>query len=985
MKFQHFLRASAAPAVLGLALVSGTAYAQAPDVDELGTLSDDAAASANDEGAIVVTGSRIARPDLNTSSPIAIVSSEEFDLQQTVNVEEVLNDMPQIVPATTGVSNNPGGGVATVDLRGLGTNRTLVLVDGRRYISFSPSQTVDLNTIPAALIERVDVVTGGASAVYGSDAIAGVVNFITKRDFEGIEVNGSYEISEEGDGARYNTDATIGANFADGRGNVVAHIGYYERESIFAGQREATTDSFSDPGGGGALFPGGSSLIPSFRVTVPGLAPLLGLGASTAAVRFDQNGNAIAYNSTTDLYNFGPVNYLQVPQKRLMGYAKATYEINEHFQPYVEAVFANNRVDTELAATPIGNTTPFRGGSLGSNLMIHVFSPFLGAATQAALQSLDTDGDGYIATGSYGRRFLEAGSRNQADDRNAYRILAGMKGDITGDWDYDLYHSYSRTRNSQVQSGNLQLTALIASLRTAFQAPNGTISVTPVPGGTLVCADAAARANGCVPANVFGANTVSPAAADYLSISATNLTEASTSVSSAVITNNSLFDFGAGGVGIAIGAEHREEFGNFQPDTFLASGDVGGFNAGLPTLGGYSVTEFFAEVVVPLLADRPFFERLELTGAGRYSDYSNAVGGVWTYMGGAQWEPLLGLTFRGNYQRAIRGPNVNELFGGKTVSFDGATDPCQTAAAASGTLRDRCIASGVPAGVVGTNFGSGSTSFPGIVGGNENLTEERAKTWTVGAAFSPSFFRDLSLTVDYYNIEIDDYIGTVGNQNIVTACLLQGIAQYCDQFNRASTGEFQQFTNLNFNAATLKTEGVDVSARLGVPLGFSLTGADESRLSFAFNGSYLINLDYDAVAGLGLPVNECAGRFGRVCSRTVAFAPTPRWKHALRSTLRDGPAFVSMLWRYIGPTTDEDDATVYAVERLDSVSYFDLTAGVEVNDNLSLALGVDNLFNKGFQPIASNQQGGNGQQSNTYPTLYDTLGRYYTVSARLRF
>lgn len=932
------------------------------------------------DNVITVTGSRIARPDLNASSPVAFIGAEEFRIQQTVNVEDVLNDLPQIVAATTGVSNNPGDGTATVDLRGLGAQRTLVLVDGRRYINFGTDQTVDLNTIPAALIERVDIVTGGASAVYGSDAIAGVVNFVLKNDFEGIEVNSILDISEQGDGRRWNIDATIGSNFADGRGNIVLHAGYNERQAIFAGQRAATRDSFSDDGAGN-LFPGGSSLIPSFRLNVPGLGDALGLGAN---VRFDQNGNAIAYDPATDLYNFGPVNYLQVPQKRFIGYGKATYEINPGVIPYIEAVFINNRVSNELAPTPIGNTTPFRGGSFGTNLELHVFSPFIGESTRAALQSLDTDGDGYVNAATFGRRFEEAGSRNVQNDRNAFRTVVGVKGNITGAWDYDAHYSYARTRNSQVQSGNIQLTALIAATRTAFQAPDGTISATPVEGGTLVCADAAARASGCVPANIYGAGTISPEANDYLTISATNLTDATTQVASAVVTNNDLFDFGAGGVGVALGVEHRREAANFLPDTFLASGDVGGFNAGDPTSGAYSLTEVFVELNVPLLADRPFFDRLELNGAARFSDYSNAVGGVWTYAVGGIWGPGAGLLVRGNYQRAIRGPSVGELFGGQTVSFDGAVDPCQTEAAATGALRDRCIASGVPAAVVGTDYGTGGTSFPGLVGGNADLSEERATTWTVGASFVPEFFRGFSASVDYYNIEIQDYIGTIGNQNIANGCLLQGITDFCGLFTRDGSGEFQQFTNFNFNAGSLKTEGIDVAARLNLPLGFGLSESNDARLEMAFNGTYLLTLDYEAVAGV-TPVNECAGRFGRVCSNTVAFAPTPEWKHVLRTTYRDGPGFLSLQWRYIGPSTDEDPDTIYAVERLRGVSYFDLTAGVEVTDNVSLNLGVANLFNKGFQPIASNQQGGNGQQSNTYPALYDPLGRYYSASMSVRF
>ena len=970
---QRRLRSGAALLALTIGLSSAPAFAQ-----------DSATTTAQSDGMIIVTGSRIARPDIESSSPVSFVGAEEFQFQQTANVEEVLNDLPQIIPATTGVSNNPGGGVATVDIRGLGTSRTLVLVDGRRYISYGTNQVVDLNTIPSALIERVDVVTGGASAVYGSDAIAGVVNFITKTDFEGIELNGNYEVSEQGDGQRYNINGTIGSNFSDGRGNIVMHVDYYKRDAVFAGDRDATRDSFSD--NGSELFPGGSSSIPSFRLVVPGLAQALGLGTgANDAVRFDENGNAIEYNPATDLYNFGPVNYLQVPQERYLGYVKAQYEISEAIVPYAEAAFINNRVSTELAATPIGNSTPFRDGSLGSNLMLHVYSPFLGAETAAALQALDTDGDGYVSSGTYGRRFLETGSRSQMDDRNAFRVLAGVKGDLGGNWAYDAYYQYSRTRNSQIQGGNIQLSALLAGVRTAFQAPDGTISATPVAGGTLVCADAGARANGCSPVNLFGANQVGADAVDYISISASNLTEASTKVYSGVITNNNLFDLGAGPIGIALGVERREESATFQPDTFLASGNVGGFNAGQPTSGGYDVTEFFGEVNLPILSGLSWAEAIELNGAVRYSDYSNAVGGVWTWAVGGIWDVAGGFSLRGNYQQAIRGPNVEELFGGQTVDFAGASDPCQTEAAASGVLRDRCIANGVPAAVVGTDdYSSGGTSFPALVGGNPNLKEESAKTWTIGAVYLPEFVDGLSLTLDYYNITVDDYIGTVGNQNIVNACLREGISQYCDLITRSSTGELQSFVDLNFNAASLHTEGLDLGARYSLPLGAGILGGGSS-LSFDFKGTYLFSLDYDAVAGLGLPVNECAGRFGRVCSNTVAFGPTPHWRNTLRTTYRDGDAYLSVLWRHIGASNDDDDTTTYAVEHLNSADYFDLTAGYDINEHFSLAAGVKNVFNKGFEPLASSQQGGNGQQSNTYPATYDVLGRYFSLSAKVSF
>lgn len=955
------LKFGAAPLVLGLALVSAPAMAQ------------DAEDGASEGEAIVVTGSRIARPDLDQASPVVVIGAEEIQLQATNNIENILNSNPQFVPSTTSASNNPGGGVATVDLRNLGTTRTLVLVDGRRYLSYDVNQIVDLNTIPAALIERVDVVTGGRSAVYGSDAIAGVVNFTTKRDFEGVELNSSYEISDEADGARFGTDLTIGGNFADGRGNVVAHVGYYKRKSVFAGQRAFTTNSLSDLGNG-TLAPGGSSGIPELRARIAGLPGALGLTGTD--VRFDTNGNAIQYSSPANLYNFGPVNYLQVPQERYIGYMRGTYEINEHFRPYVEAQFVNNKVPQQLAPTPIGNTTP----GVGSRLEIQTNSPFLGAATRAALNTLDTDGNGYVSVPNFGRRLLEAGPRRVLDDRNAYRIVAGMEGEIGGNWSYDGYYMYARTRNSQQQQGNVAISRFLAGVKTAFQSGD-TISATPIAGvaggGTLVCADASARAAGCVPINIFGQNNISVDAVSYMQVGTINLEEAETQVASFAITNSELFDLGAGPVGLALGAEWRSESGSFTPDEFLSAGDVAGFNPGDPTSGGYSVTEFFGEVNIPIISDG-FVHKFELNGAARYSNYSNEVKGAFTWAAGAVLEPIQGFTLRGQFQRAIRGPSINELFLGNTVSFDGAVDPCQTAAATSEPLRSRCISTGVPAALVGTVYGSGGTSFPATQGGNSLLREEASDTYTIGVVLQPAMLQGFSATVDYYNIKIDDYIATVGAQNIVDLCLNRGITSYCSQLARDSSGEFQSFTDLNQNAASLKTKGVDASLAYGTSIGNFL--GEESRIDFRFNGSRLISYKYTPVVGVDL-VNSCAGRFGRSCGE-----PTPKWRHSFRTTLSTGNFKLSGLWRYIGKVRDDDPVTVYASETLKAESYFDLAMSYDVNDNLNFVVNVDNLLdNKEPTPAGSTQQGGNGQQSNTFPSTYDVLGRYFSIGARLRF
>ncbi|MBH1992240.1 MAG: TonB-dependent receptor [Sphingomonadaceae bacterium] len=959
------LRAGVAPAILGASLIATAAFAQdAPQ-----------GAEANNNDTIIVTGSRIARPEVEQASPISVVRSEEFTLRGQTNVENVLNSMPQVTGSTSGADNNPGGGVATVNLRNLGTQRTLVLVDGRRYMSYDTNQVVDLNTIPSALIERVDVVTGGRSAVYGSDAIGGVVNFVLKQDFEGIELNSTYGVTDKGDGQYWDVNGTIGANFADGRGNVVTHIGYYDRKSVYAGARDFSRNALQigrNPDGTPTSFFGGSGSVPQGRVTLP----------NGNVVDFAPDGTISPYVSATDAYNYAPVNFLQVPQKRFIISTMARYEISDAFQPYLQGTFVNNRVTGELAPTPIGNSTPIGTGAdargLGA-INLHVNSPFFAPATQAAFRALDTDGDGYITTSNYGFRTAGIGPRTQVDERNAFRILGGMKGDIGGDWSYDGYYMYARTKNTQRQTGNVNLANFLGSVTTAFQNPTtGAISGNPFAGvaggGNLVCANGVAS---CVPANLFGLGNLSADAANYLALGATNIEEYTTQVASIAFTNSNLFDLGAGGVGLALGAEWRKEAGKTDPDQNLASGNVAGFNPGAPTQGDYSVTEFFGEVNVPLLADQPFANRLELNGAARYSKYSNAVGNVFTWSAGGLYEPVQGLGFRGQYQKAIRGPSVYELYLGQTVSFDGAEDPCGTdaAAVAGSALGAACLAGGVPA----SQLGSDTLTNPDLVNppttvlGNSNLREEKSTTWTVGGVLTPRALPGFSATVDYYNIKIDGYISRLGQSNLFQACYEQGLDQYCDAFSRNDQGQVERIVDTNLNSGGLKTNGIDV----GVAYSFSI--GDDSKIALSFNGSRLLKYDFTPIIGIPL-VNECAGRFGNSCGQ-----PTPKWKHSARATYMNGPFTFSTAWRYLGSVRDDNEDVDFFYEKFKSQNYIDFAVAFEASDNFTLTAGMNNAFDKKPPLAASSQQGGNGEQSNTYPNVYDVMGRSMFVTGKLRF
>lgn len=975
-----------ATTLLGSFAYASPAFAQAAPPSATPEVVEQAAEAAEpaSDTEIVVTGSRISRPDLESASPIAVVGKEEFDIQAgAANVENILNDLPQVTATSTATSNNPGGGVATVNLRGLGSQRTLVMVDGRRYVSFDVNQIIDLNTIPASLIERVDIVTGGQSAVYGSDAIAGVVNFILNRRFTGVQLDSEYTVTERGDGQIFDVGLTIGTNFDDNRGNVTVYGGYTKRKPTFAGERARSTFALFDSQNGSPLFVGGSGSTPEGRINIAGLGAASGLGCNNQTFLSGQPACSAASNS----FNFSPDNYLQVPQERFLISAMGEYEISEHFRPYFEGQFINNRVNSQLAATPISAGTPFGDGVTGGiNLLVR--SPFLPVATQNALAILDAaeagalQNDGFVRAPSFNFRTVAIGPRANFDERNAYRMVAGMKGDLLAGFNYDGYFMYARTKNSQRQLGNVAIDRFLqATSNNIFLNPlTGATSVTPLPGFEIACGDAGARAAGCFPADIFGRGDISQAATDRLGIGATNLEEYTTQVASIAFTNNDLFDLGAGGVGVAFGAEYRKENGAVTPDTFLASGNVAGFNPGQPTAGGYSVKELFAETRVPLLRES-FIHLFELNGAVRSSTYSNAPGNVISYSAGAQLAPTRDLTFRGQYAKTVRGPSVNELFLGNTVSFNGNADQCGTAAAIpAGSLRDICLAQGVPVGRLGDPLLQDPTVVNPLtfIGGNSDLLEESAKTFTVGVVLQPRFVPRFTATADYYEIRIDGFVGGVGTETIGNLCFVDFNESYCDRITRNPLGEIDSFTDTLSNSGGYKTSGVDFSAGYYFPLGRMLW-ADSGRLSFSYQGTYLMRDDYTPVIGVDTII-KCDGKFGAQCG-----VPKPRYRHTLRTTLGLGPVRLSGQWRHLGAVKDDDDDTTYAVERIKAFDYFDATSSFDIGDHYEFNLGVSNIFDKKPPFAATTQLGGNGEQSNTFPTVYDVLGRSFFVAGKLKF
>lgn len=901
---------------------------------------------------VYVTGSRIVKQDFVANSPIATVDAEAFELTGAVNTEDVLNSLPQAIPGFDRTSNNPGNGTATANLRGLGSSRTLVLVDGKRFVPTTSAGVVDLNNIPPSLIERVEVITGGASAVYGSDAIAGVVNFILKDDFEGLEANLGYESTLEYGDAQYWTAAlTVGSNFDDGRGNVTVNVGYTKREAVFQGQRDASLFALGDDGNGG-LEPGGSSGVPAGHLfdsfDFPG-------GPQGSQLIFTDNGGArpwINSGANSDRYNYAPVNYLQLPQERFNTTSIARYEITPEIEAYARFTGAFNQVPQQLAPTPAFTT-----------ITVGTDNPFLTPDAAALLAQLDgaygdpVDG---IVYPYLGRRMVETGARASNDDFFAFQFQTGLRGEFGPGIGYDVFFQTGRTQD------NVDLAGDISSAR-FLQGVDATTDAN----GNPVCRD---PSGGCVPVNIFGAGNISDDAVDYISAGLSSKSEYNQTVFGASINGDTdgFVTLPGGPIGWALGVEYREEDYFFRPDDNLGTGNLLGFNAAPPLEGGFDTYDVFGEFYAPILEGVAFADILALEGAYRISNYST-VGEVETYKIGGEWAPIEDIRFRALYNTAVRAPNISELFSAVGNGFPGATDPCSASQnpGAAG-IAALCTATGVPN--VGT-YEQRNSQIQGLFGGNPDLEPEEAETLTAGFVVQPSAIPGLSFSVDYYQIEITGYVTSLagGVQGILNQCYLPGNNpnqdpnnQFCQAVNRSQLGEPLVSANLA-NAGSLETAGIDLNADYSFELE-SLPGT----FGITYAALLLDKWDFAAFDGDPNPV-DCKGRFGLQCDD-----PTPEYKHNATLSWASGPFTTQLRWEYIGEVTDDDDSSDYSVESLEAKNYFNLNGSWQATDNMKFTLGIDNLLDEEYELIGDNQE-----QANTYPATYDPFGR--TVYASVKF
>jgi len=936
---------------------------------------------------IVVSGSRIARKRQSASVPIVTVDAVALQLAGTTNSEDLLNSLPQFVPASTSGSNSlasaTGTGAATLDLRGLGASRNLVLVNGRRFVFFDATQVTNINAIPLALIKRIEVVTGGASAVYGSDAIAGVVNYILRDDFNGVEARALSNIDSRGSGGTVDLTLTAGTNFANNRGNITVTGNYFNRKGIGTEDRAFSRVNLADQtvNGQRVLAFGGSTFVSNGRftglpITTAAIAARPGLASAYAAAGLtglDANGfipdnsgrNVRRFVRPGDDFDFLVDNFLRIPQERFGVTALAHYDLTDSVNAFFEGAFTNNKTTVGFASSFVSATLP-----------IQVNNPFIGTPLRNVLQIIDQGetgaaaNDGLVSLG-FNRRLSEVGPRRNFDDRDAWRVLFGLRGDIDGgenllsDLKWEAYYSYARSENTQRQVGNVSLSRFRQGILSSA-------------GGTAPIV------------NPFGPN-ISQAGVDFIKVDSTSIDITDLHVASANLSGN-LFNLPAGPVRFSAGSEYRASSADFRPDALLASGDIAGFNPITATKGSIGVWDLFGEVRVPLLSEVAFVRSLAVNAAFRYSDYDlQQVGGVWTYQGGVDWQISSDISLGGQYQRAIRAPNVGEAFGGNRAFPVAATDPCALAGAATNTVvRDLCIATGVPTALVGNAALQPNLQIPGILGGNANLNEEQSDTYTAGVILTPRILRNFRMSVDYYNIRLTGAISPLagGVNSILDLCFNQirdisSVACQAISRNPANGTIDTTFpvTALNENIGRLQTSGIDVQLNYLIP-----TGA-ESRFDLGFAGSWVDEFTVTPIQDLPSNRNFCVGLFGPTCGE-----PKFDFKTTTRLTWTAGIISLSARHRWINAVTVEDlqlaarrggtspAASTVAVPRIPSQNYVDISFKLDLNERFNLWGGINNLFDK-QPPLLGTRQ----ERNNTFPDTYDVIGTELFVAIAAKF
>lgn len=947
--------------------------------------SDQPAVSEQTQQDIIVTGSLIQRPNNTSVSPIVTVSDAALKESGTANLQDALNQVPSF---TTGGNSGTGGqgtgGRASINLHGLGTNRNLVLLDGRRLPVSDINGNVDINILPEAIIAGVDVITGGASAVYGSDAMSGVVNFRTPRKLEGFRVDVMNTITERGDGYRFNGSLAFGSTFAQDRGHVLTAFSYSKQDPINGSARSFFNDKTP------SSFIGTSTYVPS-ATNAPSAAaeqavfarygvtstinPLLNLGFNNNGSLFTQTG-ALNYRGPTNSQGYAIVSgnvRMPVAQQidfyngldRKTAFVKADYDLAPGITAYGQFMF----VDLTVSTASGNSLTQF-----GVPLTVPVSNPFIPADLRTILASRPNATAPFTING----RYVGVPFKSWDENYQIQQYIAGLRGDIAPGWTFDTFVGYDQSKHLQTMH-NAVVKSKVQSLLNAAD------------GGASLCA------GGYNPFGMAAAQSMSAACVAYVTkdaIAQEKLTQ--TQVQGQI--NGKLFDLGAGPAQIAFVADYRRNTYNFVPDNDIQAQNVEAVIASSRASGAIGVKEAAAQIDIPLIADKPFFRELGIGGAVRVSDYTTS-GTVTSYEGDIRWRPVSMLLLRGGYQRAVRAPNIGELFtpssgtqlviGTPPASLG---DPCDVRSAArtganGAQVAALCVAQGVPQAAV-SSYNFPTTATGQIVQGNTALTPEKADTFNVGFVLSSpmksGLLSDFSLSVDYYSIKINNVISTVPGLTVLSKCFnLDGSNStysaanpYCQLIQRDGAGQLVSVSTPYLNLGGLKTAGIEAQLHLGLPATFiAESGKVYVDAGVNWLSSYKVQLlpgapflDYTDVSNGGAGTGSVPPR------------ATPRWKGLATLGYRSEAVSVGVRWKYQGSMRDVSTVLTPATAQVGVGAYstFDLFTSFRVSKAYEFRVGVNNFTDKSLPFVASSQNG-------TDVALYDPLGRTFYAGVKLNF
>jgi iron complex outermembrane receptor protein len=909
---------------------------------------------------IQVTGSRIKRADMESSSPVHVTSAEDIKVAGFTRVEDMLNNLPQIEASSTAFEANGASGRGTLDLRGLGSNRTLVLINGRRMQPGGGSSgAADVNAIPSALIKRVEVMTGGGSSTYGSDAIAGVVNFVMNDDFEGIkiDVNGTgYQHDNDNkymqdlmteknfdfptgssgiDGKTFSIDITAGSDFSDGKGHAVAFATYKKTTELRKGARDYTSCALSSSGS--SCNGSSTAVVPNFFI-----APIVG-----GEYDYDQEqwvkltpDNSFSEDRADNVYNYEPINHFMRPDEKFTFGTFLNYEINDTFNPYMEVMFMRDQTRAQIAES---------GTFYADNITVDYDNELVSDEQRQYL----TDNFG-IGTGDQfgtyiGKRNVEGGPRTSIIQHDSFRIVLGTNGELSDDWTYDASIQVGSATSADISINDLSRPNVIEAIS----------------GDGKDCATIA----GCIPYEVFTYEGVTKEQADGLTAVGQSVAFSDQFIFSAYASGelDLIVPSADTPIAVVIGVEYREEDYEYVPDQIVALGALTGMGGPSdPLKGGYKVSEIYGEANIPLISGLPMIEALTLDLGYRYSDY-DITGGDSTYKIALDWTPVDDWKVRASYNRAVRAPNIGELFSVQSIGLWTGVDNC------SGTdpkySAAQCANSGVTASQYGNVSASPADQYNSITGGNPELQVEIADTFTLGVI--GQITDEIDFSIDYWSIEIDEVIGSIDEELTIDQCSETGNAAFCDNISRSPTGNlwqgqagFVQATSINL--ASRKWEGVDINAAYN-------TEALGGGISVTMTSTYMMTKEFTPLPGNEEAIYDCSGQFNGQCF------PQPEWRSVVNANYDLEDFGLNVKMRYYGEVEYDGTTDLILVDNGNKISaqtYFDIAGRYTINENVTVRLGVNNVLDKEMPLTGGALSTG---------AFYDQLGRYLHAGVSFQF